>query len=148
MDAGARVPVHCEAVRPNQFETLVTLGERHRAETPGFTEVSVRAALGELLRDPLIARVWFALRGRSVVGYVVMTIGCSLASGGRHAVLDTLYLVPEERSVETVAQVLEVVAGTARGLGLRRLYLREDEPAVAVAPFFAGVPFRALTRSD
>jgi hypothetical protein len=136
----ARSDFHCETARTNQFEILATLVRARYAERPSLEHLDterLRFSLGELMRDPTIARIWIAFDGRRPIGYAIMTLGCSLRSGGRHAVVDECYLVPDSASPENYERMLATVESAADGLRLRRVFVavadRDDDVAVAGA---------------
>ena len=67
----------------------------------------------------------------TIVGYVVLTLGFSVESGGRDGFIDELYVAPAARGRGIGAKVLALVGREAGALGLKRLYLEvgHDNPA-------------------
>jgi len=88
-----------------------------------FEEAAVVRALGELLANPALGRVFLLEVDEQVVGYTVIGFGFSLEYRGRDAFLDELYLVPTFRERGLGAHVLAFVEATCRDLGIRALHL-------------------------
>ncbi len=121
---------HCETVRNNQFETLASLVRQRYEERPSRETIDLerlRFSLGELMRDATIARIWLAFDGRRAIGYAIMTLGCSLRSGGRHAVVDECYLVPDAATLENYDRLLVTIENAADGLRLRHVFIAFGE---------------------
>jgi len=76
-----------------------------------FEEERAERALRALLADPSYGAVWVFREDGRAVGYLVVTHGYSLEFGGRIAVVDEVYAVPEMRG---------------RGIGARALALAEE----------------------
>ena len=115
--------------------TLVAVGPADRAALEAmvrayyaedrltFDEHRQGTALAALLDGDGLGRAWLVRHGDAVVGYVVLTLGFSLESGGRDGFVDELYVVPTARGGGIGARVLALVEAEARALGLKKLYL-------------------------
>lgn len=100
-----------------------------------FDEAAARAALGQLLGDESLGRVWLIKSGAEIVGYVVLTFGFSLEFRGRDALVDELFVREGWRGRGAGRRALEFVAGVCRALGVGALRLevgRENESARAL----------------
>jgi ribosomal protein S18 acetylase RimI-like enzyme len=89
------------------------------------------AALDAVLDGEPLALAWLVRHEGASVGYVVLTLGFSLESGGREGFIDELYITPLVRGRGLGAQVLALVEREAGKLGLKKLYLEvgHDNPA-------------------
>jgi ribosomal protein S18 acetylase RimI-like enzyme len=94
-----------------------------------FDELRQGAAITALLDGDPLGLAWLVRHGAATVGYVVLTLGFSLESGGRDGFIDELYIVPAARG--RGAQVLALLEHEAAVRGLKRLYLEvgHDNPA-------------------
>ncbi len=95
----------------------------YEAEHIPFDEARTARALGDLLADPSLGRVWIVERGGQAVGYAVLTLGYSLEFGGRFALLDELFILEGHRGSGAGRQTLARIAETCRELGLQTLRL-------------------------
>jgi ribosomal protein S18 acetylase RimI-like enzyme len=96
-----------------------------------FDEERQGAALAALLDGDPLGLAWLVRLGDAIVGYVVVTLGFSLESGGRDGFIDELFIVPAARAQGIGAKVLALVEREARTRNLQRLYLEvgHDNPA-------------------
>jgi ribosomal protein S18 acetylase RimI-like enzyme len=99
-----------------------------------FDERRQGAAIAALLDGDALGLAWLVRQAGAIVGYVVLTLGFSLESGGRDGFIDELYIVPPLRGRGLGADVLALVEREARGRGLKKLYLEvgHDNPARAL----------------
>ena len=94
---------------------------------PDFVEAEARAAAEELIRDPRLGRLWVAVDGAAVAGYLAVTLGFSLEHRGLDAFVDELYLEPESRGRGLGIEALAIAEAYCRERGVRTLLL-EVEP--------------------
>lgn len=88
-----------------------------------FDEQRQGAALAAMLDGDPLCLAWLVRLADATIGYVVVTLGFSLESGGRDGFIDELYIAPPERGRGVGAQVLALIEREARAQGLKRLYL-------------------------
>jgi ribosomal protein S18 acetylase RimI-like enzyme len=96
-----------------------------------FDERRQGAAIGALLNGDALSLAWLVQHAGAVAGYVVLTLGFSLESGGRDGFVDELYIPPPARGRGLGGLVLALFEREASALGLKRLYLEvgHDNPA-------------------
>jgi GNAT superfamily N-acetyltransferase len=104
-----------------------------------FDESLVRTALAPLLVDDMFGQVWVIDDGDSLGGYVVVTWGYSLESGGRECLVDEIYV--ERRSQGTGARLLETAMDAARKAGVRAVFLETEAHNERVRSFYARCGF-------
>jgi ribosomal protein S18 acetylase RimI-like enzyme len=100
-----------------------------------FGEARAERALRALLEDPSDGAVWVFRREGRAVGYLVVTHGYSLEFGGRFAVVDEVYTVPETRGQGLGAQALALAEEHCRRHGISALRLevhQENRRALAL----------------
>lgn len=126
---------------PDDLEPLIPLIrsfyviDRHE-----FDESVVRQALIPLLGDDTFGQVWVTDDGE-LGGYVVITWGYSLESGGRECLVDEIYV--ERRSSGTGARLLEAALNGAREAGARAVFLETEAHNERVRAFYARCGFEA-----
>ncbi len=92
-----------------------------------FVEAEARRAAEELIRDPRLGRLWVAVDGAAVAGYLAVTLGFSLEHRGLDAFVDELYLEPGSRGRGLGREALAIAEAYCRERGVRTLLL-EVEP--------------------
>lgn len=90
----------------------------------GFDRDAARECLAELVHDDRFGIVWVAERGAEIVGYLLLTWGYSLESGGRDALVDEIYVEPRDQGIGSML-VESAVAECVRR-GIRRLFLETE----------------------
>jgi len=111
---------------PVRRQTLATLEAMVRAyyREDGLTFGEAQAAaLTALIEGDTLGCVWLVVQAGAIIGYVVLTLGFSIESGGRDGFIDELYVLPSARDRGAGAKVLALVEQEARRRGVRRLYL-------------------------
>ena len=103
-----------------------------------FDESVVRSALIPLLSDDAFGQVWVTDDGE-LGGYVVVTWGYSLESGGRECLVDEIYV--ERRSNGTGARLLEAALKGAKVAGARAVFLETEAHNERVRSFYARCGF-------
>ena len=129
MDA-ALVPVG-----PGDRGTLEAMVRAYCAEDGlAFDAQRQGAALTAAADGDALCLAWLVRRAEETVGYVVLTLGFSLESGGRDGFIDELYIAPAMRGRGIGTQALALVEREAGTRGLKRLYLEvaHGNPALAL----------------
>jgi len=93
-------------------------------------EPRVRRGLEQLMADPTLGAALFAEAGGACVGYLVLGWCFSIEQGGRHVLLDELYLVPDARGRGLGRTLLAAACDWARGQGAEvvRLEVNRHNP--------------------
>jgi ribosomal protein S18 acetylase RimI-like enzyme len=111
-------------VGPGDRAALEPMVRAYYAEDSlAFDEERQGAALAALLAGDPLCLAWLVQVADATVGYVVVTLGFSLESGGRDGVIDELFLAPSMRGRGIGAKVLALTEQEARARDLKRLYL-------------------------
>ncbi|MBL9103703.1 MAG: GNAT family N-acetyltransferase [Myxococcales bacterium] len=100
------------AAGPADYAELEPMAVDFKIDDPVPRSGRELAALRALLADPALGAVYRVQQVDRTVGYAILCWGYSVEYGGRDAILDEFYIVPELRG---------------RGLGLRVLALLECE---------------------
>ncbi|HEX5079100.1 MAG TPA: GNAT family N-acetyltransferase [Geminicoccaceae bacterium] len=123
------------ALGPGDRAVLEPMVRAYYAEDGlAFDEERQGAALRALLDGDPLCLAWLVRLGGAPIGYVVVTLGFSLESGGRDGFIDELFITPAARNRGLGGQVLALVEDEARAHGLKRLYLEvaHGNPALAL----------------
>jgi ribosomal protein S18 acetylase RimI-like enzyme len=80
-------------------------------------------AIAALLDGDALGFAWLVRLAGDTVGYVVLTLGFSLESGGRDGFIDELFIAPPWRGRGLGATVLALVEREAGTRGVKKLYL-------------------------
>jgi ribosomal protein S18 acetylase RimI-like enzyme len=119
-------------VGPGDRAALEPLVRAYYAEDGlAFDEQRQGAALTAVLGGDPLCLAWLVRIADATVGYVVLTLGFSLESGGRDGFIDELFVAPAVRGRGIGAKVLALIDQEARARDLKRLYLEvgHDNPA-------------------
>jgi diamine N-acetyltransferase len=116
-----------ERAGPADLDALLPMLERFApAQGYAFDAARARAALGALLSEPELGRVYRIVRAGLSVGYAVLCFGWSLEWGGRDAFVDELYLEPGQRGQGLGRAALRALVEEARALGVHALHLEVE----------------------
>lgn len=120
------------------FDVLVALiREFYAVDGHVYDPARVRASLPALLESDRYGAVWKV--GDPAVGYVIMTWGYSLESGGREALVDEFYLRERGRGLGTA--VMQQVLEDCRGRGFTRVFLETERANTRVRGFYQRLGF-------
>jgi len=106
----------------------------------------LRTALGRLLREGELGRVWLILEGGEVVGYAVLTFGYDLEFMGRDAFLTELYVQKELRGQGIGRRALALVEGQAVRLQARAVHLMVRAENIRAFTLYASAGYEAPRR--
>ena len=102
---------------------LPLMREFYASEDIPYDEATSRRAVSALLEHAARGSIWLIYHGSEVIGYVALTHGFILEFGGRHMVLDELYIRPEHQGKghgRAALQKAEEVCAS-EGIGTLRL---------------------------
>jgi diamine N-acetyltransferase len=109
---------------PDDVPLLRTLADEYYAYDGLRIDVlRATAALGELVSDARLGRVWLVFDGAEPAGYLILVFGYSIEFGGRDAFIDEFYLREQFRGRGWGRLVMNSAASTAASLGIRALHL-------------------------
>jgi diamine N-acetyltransferase len=114
---------------------LVAMMKELQADDPWscrFDERFARAAMGELLRDPSLGRVWTIADNSQTIGYIAMAFDYSLEYRGKGAWVDEFFVRPSHRGRGIGAGALEFFAEQARQVGITVVHLEVNHGNPAI----------------
>ena len=131
MSATAGATLSLRALEPGDLPMLLDMLRRFYAEDRiPLDEPRVRRGLEQLLADAALGAVLFAEVEGERVGYLVLGWCFSIEQGGRHVLVDELYLEPAARGRGLGAALLAAACDWARGQGaeVARLEVNRHNP--------------------
>ena len=90
-----------------------------------LSDSHIRAALKPLLSARTIGDVWI-VEGEEVLGYLVITWGWGIESGGREALIDEIYIAPSHRNQGLASALVQVSLEKARALDTKAVFLETE----------------------
>jgi ribosomal protein S18 acetylase RimI-like enzyme len=90
-----------------------------------LTEQHVFGALKPLLADRSIGDVWIA-EDDQVLGYLVITWGWGIESGGKEALIDEIFISPPLRGQGLATALIQAALGRARDLDTKAVFLETE----------------------
>jgi ribosomal protein S18 acetylase RimI-like enzyme len=113
--------------KPDHLQTLLRLAADYHEEHGMAQDAAARSgALGPLLEGSPHGAVYLAGPVRAPIGYVVITFGWSVASGGLDGFVDEIYVRPGVRGRGIGTELLHSVPRTLARAGLRAIHLHVD----------------------
>jgi ribosomal protein S18 acetylase RimI-like enzyme len=111
-----------------------------------YRSEKIRTALGILLSDPSLGRVWIIRYGRKAVGHAILTFGYDLEFNGRQATITELFIAPEYRSRRLGSKMIRLIEGTCRQLGIGALELQVERDNVRARSLYRKLGFHPHDR--
>lgn len=90
-----------------------------------LSDSHIEAALEPLLADSAIGDVWVAEDG-SIVGYLVITWGWGIESGGREALIDEIFIASDYRNQGLASALVVASLERAKDLGTKAVFLETE----------------------
>lgn len=90
-----------------------------------LTKEHVLGALEPLLANPGIGDVWI-LESDVPLGYLVITWGWGIESGGKEALIDELFVIPEARNQGLATAMLQAAIERAQENGTKAVFLETE----------------------
>ena len=85
----------------------------------------IEAALTPLLNDPTIGDIWVA-EEQGLIGYLVITWGWGIESGGREALIDEIFVDPAWRNMGIASALIEASLARAKGYQTKAVFLETE----------------------
>lgn len=85
----------------------------------------IASALEPLLADPAIGDVW-VVEDENIEGYLVITWGWGIESGGKEALIDEIFIAPDYRKKGLASALINASLDRARELGTKAVFLETE----------------------
>jgi GNAT superfamily N-acetyltransferase len=113
--------------RTSDVDTILALmSGYYRQDSYEFDEALSRRAVGELIANESLGRLWVFEDDDGVDGYLAVTLGYSLEYGGLDAFVDELFLHERARGKGLGREALAVAEQYCRARGVRALHLEVE----------------------
>lgn len=86
----------------------------------------ILGALRPILEDPGIGEIWLA-EAETPIGYLVMSWGWGIESGGKEALIDEIYVAPKNRSQGVASDLLTEALKSARRQQTKTVFLETEK---------------------
>jgi GNAT superfamily N-acetyltransferase len=106
----------------------------------------VETAVAQLVADESLGGAFLVSSGGGVVAYFILTFGFSVERGGKTALLDELYVIPESRGKSLGKAALAHAAALAKAAGCHTLHLEVDHINEKARTFYQRAGFIELPR--
>lgn len=132
---------------PGDLPALLEMLRRFYAEDRiPLDEPRVRRGLEQLMADPALGAVLFAEADGACLGYLVLGWCFSIEQGGRHVLLDELYLQPHARGRGLGRVLLAAACDWARERGAEVVRLEVSRHNPRAKTLYLGHGFRDADR--
>jgi GNAT superfamily N-acetyltransferase len=111
-------------------------------ERLSFDDARTERLLRELIADERLGRVILFERETGLVGYMILSFGYSLEFGGRDALIDEFYVMPDARGAGMGRRAIAYAIEICRGLRITNIHLEADYFNVRVHEFYKRLGFR------
>ncbi|HLV34188.1 MAG TPA: GNAT family N-acetyltransferase [Spirillospora sp.] len=127
---------------PSDIETMLELiREFYAYDRHEYDEAVVRPALRLLLENEVYGRAWLVKVAGQTAGYIVVTYGFALESGGRDLLIDEIYLREAYRGQGIGTKMIEFLKAFCHEQGIGKLWLEVDDHNDAALTFYQRVGF-------
>jgi GNAT superfamily N-acetyltransferase len=107
-----------------------------------FDVARTERLLRELIADERLGRVIVFESESGLIGYMILTFGYSLEFGGRDALIDELFVLPDSRGKGTGRGAIAHAVEICRGVGITNIHLEADYFNARVHEFYKRFGFR------
>ena len=107
-----------------------------------FSDAGARDAVGYLLENDRVGRIWVAQGDHGPLGYVVLTFGYSLEHHGVVAFVDEVFVAANSRGRGLGTSALALAEAECRALGVRTLQLEVERGNVAAQELYRRSGFK------
>ncbi|GAB1420770.1 hypothetical protein MASR2M15_08920 [Anaerolineales bacterium] len=91
-----------------------------------YDEAHLRLAIQGLLEQPTYGQIWLIQLGQTRIGYLVLTVGYSLESGGKEGLLDEFYLEPAYRGQGFGRQSIDFLIRYCEEVDIKQIWLEVE----------------------
>ena len=107
-----------------------------------LSDSHIQAALEPLLADPSIGDVWI-VESENLLGYLVITWGWGIESGGREALIDEIYVAPSHRGLGLASALVEVSLEKAKTMNTKAVFLETESDNPQSRELYERLGFKA-----
>jgi ribosomal protein S18 acetylase RimI-like enzyme len=132
------------AKEPDLAAVVPLMLEFSREVDAELSEQHVSDALKPLLADATIGDVW-VVEDDQILGYLVITWGWGIESGGKEALIDEIFISPEVRGQGLASALIEAALNRARELDTKAVFLETERDNPQSRALYERLGFRTET---
>jgi ribosomal protein S18 acetylase RimI-like enzyme len=126
---------------PEDLAGLVELMLEFSIESAApLTKQHIEQAVQPLLENNPLGVIFYA-RQEKLLGYLVMSFGWGIESGGKEALIDEVYISPALRNQGVGSALAELAIEHARSQGVKMVFLETEKPNVRVRELYGRLGF-------
>lgn len=111
---------------PEDLDALIPLMRAFSEEVSAPLSPShILGALEPLLADPAIGDIWVC-EDQQILGYLVITWGWGIESGGKEALIDEIFISPDHRNQGLASSLIQAAIDKAKQLGTKTVFLETE----------------------
>jgi ribosomal protein S18 acetylase RimI-like enzyme len=130
---------------PEDLQALVPLMRAFSEEVLAPLSIShIESALAPLLQDEAIGDVW-VVEEDVITGYLVITWGWGIESGGREALIDEIYVMPKYRGQGLASALVKASLEKAKALDTKAVFLETEAANPESRLLYERLGFKAET---
>ena len=127
-------------------ELLTLMSAYYDFEHLNFDKDIAQTAVQGLISDRTLGKIWLIEYQKEYIGYIVITFGYSMESGGRDAVVDEFFILENYRDRGIGKMVLNQVEDNLKQMQVKALYLEVDRENQRAKQFYMSQGFRSRER--
>jgi len=124
-------------------ELLPLVRAYHEFEHVALTDAERAAAVGPLLTDPSLGRIWLIASESRPVGYMAVCFGYSIEFKGKDAYMDEFFIERPWRGKGIGGAALSVVCKELAGIQIKALHLEVRRDNLRAKSFYAASGFKS-----
>ena len=122
------------------------VGAYYRLDRIRFERRTIAGALGTLLHQPALGRVWVAQSRTRLVAYLVLTFNYDLEFGGLEGIITELYVEARWRRFNIGRQLIDLARSFCHKSGVDTLELQVSRDNRNARAFYKSLGFREFDR--
>jgi len=135
------------SVGEQEFDELLSLmRDYYDFDNLEYNLVKIQAAVQGLMFDETLGKIWLIAYQMEYIGYIAITFGYSLESGGRDAVVDEFFIMEKYRDRGVGKSVLNQVEDFLKHEHIKALYLEVDRENQKAKKFYVSQGFESRER--
>ncbi|WP_052741887.1 GNAT family N-acetyltransferase [Kiloniella litopenaei] len=115
-------------VQNSDKETVIAMAKSYYLEDGNsYGETRIEKAIASILAGEPLAKLWIIEQERTVIGYLCVSLGFSLETGGRDFFIDELFVKKTYRNQGIGTKALEFACAESKKLGAERIVLEVEQ---------------------
>lgn len=123
-----KTSLEIQLAKKKDLEHVLTLVDKYHAQI-GVTQKygSPQQLVYNLLKkENSLGAIWLLKKGKSFVGYALLTFGYNLAFGGKDATINEFFIEEQHNKPQLALQAFELIQAEVKALSINALHLDYD----------------------